>query len=200
MGNSLIERVDAPHTHTHTHTTPMMMMMGMAMASSPNDGLTTCLYEPCDSQAPVPLPPLPYAYDSLEPSIDNQTMTFHHDRHFAGYTKKMNAALEKMAAAMDDSSNSTIEGLMSSLSSLGAADPDTSLAFQNNGGGFLNHKMYFATMSPDGQRTPTSGSALDKAIVASFGSFDQFKVCPLSPLFSFQLLFLLLLSLSRVVV
>ena len=87
----------------------------------------------------------------------------------------MNAALEKMAAAMDDSSNSTIEGLMSSLSSLGA-DPDTSLAFQNNGGGFLNHKMYFATMSPDGQRTPTSDSALEKAIVASFGSFDKFKV------------------------
>merc|ERR1719156_2313 len=71
----------------------MMMMMGMAMANSPNDGLTTCLYEPCDSQAPVPLPPLPYPYDSLEPSIDNQTMTFHHDKHFAGYTKKMNTAL-----------------------------------------------------------------------------------------------------------
>merc|ERR1712118_286874 len=88
--------------------------------------------------------------------------------------KKNERCPGKMAAAMDDSSNSTIEGLMSSLSSLGA-DPDTSLAFQNNGGGFLNHKMYFATMSPDGQRTPTSDSALEKAIVASFGSFDKFK-------------------------
>merc|ERR1712118_6140 len=178
MGTWGRTRVEAPHTHTNASfsmtTMMMMMMMGMAMANSPNDGLTTCLYEPCDSQAPVPLPQLPYPYDSLEPSIDNQTMTFHHDRHFAGYTKKMNAALEKMAAAMDDSSNSTIEGLMSSLSSLGA-DPDTSLAFQNNGGGVLNHKMYFATMSPYGQRTPTSDSALEKAIVASFGSFDKFK-------------------------
>ena len=92
-------RVEAPHTHTNASfsmtttmmmmmmmmmITMMMMMMGMAMANSPNDGLTTCLYEPCDSQAPVPLPPLPYPYDSLEPSIDNQTMTFHHDKHFAG--------------------------------------------------------------------------------------------------------------------
>ena len=132
-------------------------------------------------------------------SLANTHVNFLLLRLIQGYTKKMNAALEKMAAAMDDSSNSTIEGLMSSLSSLGA-DPDTSLAFQNNGGGFLNHKMYFATMSPDGQRTPTSDSALEKAIVASFGSFDKFKVSPLSPLFSFQLLFLLVLSLSRVVV
>mmetsp|Transcript_6827 Transcript_6827/g.23494 ORF Transcript_6827/g.23494 Transcript_6827/m.23494 type:complete len:266 (-) Transcript_6827:68-865(-) len=139
-----------------------------------------CVYEPCatNKDGKWPLPPLPYPYDSLVPHIDNKTMHFHHDIHFAGYTNKTNKALsergnlppylEKLVG------NMSLEGMMYVVES----EPDSAnlTYFVNNGGGYLNHKMYFATMAPPGspgQREPT-GALLD-AIDAQFGNFTAFK-------------------------
>jgi len=164
----------------------LVAMVGLAKADSPMgeaaaaSNVTMCAYEPCDIQAAADytVPPLPYPYDSLEPEIDNQTMTFHHDRHFAGYTKKMNKALADMAG-MDGTS--TVEEMMSTLPTVLATagpsgEPDASAtAFRKNGGGYLNHKMYFATMSPEPQSEPTPGSPLAQAIDTSFGSWADFQ-------------------------
>merc|ERR1711907_903235 len=135
-----------------------------------------CVYEPC---APVEsgeyvVPDLPYPYDSLEPSIDNETMTLHHDRHFAGYTKKMNKALGEMAfrSSGDADNATTVEAMMSGLSSENLGGEDSAF-FVNNGGGYLNHKMFFATMGPDGQSEPTG--PLLEAIEADFGDFGSMQ-------------------------
>jgi len=111
------------------------------------------------------LPDLPYAKDALEPHIDARTMEIHHDKHHAGYTKKLNAALEgtKWAA-------SPIEDILANLSDLPS---DKQTAVRNNGGGYLNHSIFWATMSPAGGGEPTG--RLAKAIDDKFGSFDSFK-------------------------
>lgn len=112
------------------------------------------------------LPPLPYAYDALEPSIDEQTMRIHHDRHHQGYVNKLNAALE----GHPDLQNKSIEELMRGLDSV---PEDIRTAVRNNGGGHANHSMFWVIMSPDGGGQPSG--ALADAINQAFGSFDQFK-------------------------
>ena len=112
------------------------------------------------------LPDLPYANDALEPHIDARTMEIHHDKHFAGYTKKLNAALEGTDAASNDS----IEDILARLGDLPA---DKQTAVRNNGGGYLNHRIFFSTMSPDGGGAPTG--QLAAAINEKFGSFEAFK-------------------------
>ena len=111
------------------------------------------------------LPDLPYAKDALEPHIDARTMEIHHDKHFAGYTNKLNAALEGTPQA-----DQPVEKVLANLSDLPA---DKQTAVRNNGGGYLNHSIFFATMSPDGGGEPTG--ELAEAIDAKFGSFEQFK-------------------------
>ena len=111
------------------------------------------------------LPDLPYAKDALEPHIDARTMEIHHDKHFAGYTNKLNAALEGTPQA-----DRPVEEVLANLSDLPA---DKQTAVRNNGGGYLNHSIFFATMSPDGGGEPTG--ELAEAIDAKFGSFEQFK-------------------------
>ena len=105
------------------------------------------------------LPELPYAHDALEPHIDARTMEIHHGKHHAGYTKKLNAAIE--GTRMDGLS---IESLL--------AHPAND-AIRNNGGGFYNHSLFWSVMSPDGGGEPSG--ALADAINAAFGSFDEFK-------------------------
>lgn len=112
------------------------------------------------------LPDLPYSHDALEPHIDTQTMKIHHGKHHAGYTAKLNAALEGHA----DLQSKSIEELLSDLGSL----PDSVRgAVRNNGGGFYNHRLFWTVMSPDGGGAPTGDLAT--AIDAAFGSFDDFK-------------------------
>ena len=111
------------------------------------------------------LPPLPYDYDALEPSIDEQTMRIHHGKHHAGYTTKLNAALEGTEWA-DQSIEKT-------LADLDALPKDKQTAVRNNGGGFLNHGIFWTTMSPNGGGSPTG--ELATAIDQAFGSFDAFK-------------------------
>ncbi len=112
------------------------------------------------------LPDLPYDYDALEPHVDERTMRIHHGKHHAGYTKKLNAALE----GHPDLQNKSIDALLADLDSLPA---EIQTAVRNNGGGYANHKLFWSVMSPDGGGQP-DGELLD-AINKAFGSFGDFK-------------------------
>ena len=111
-------------------------------------------------------PPLPYAYDALEPHIDEQTMRIHHDKHHVAYTSNLNAALEKHPELQGQ----TAEEL---LRNLGSIPGDIQTAVRNHGGGHVNHALFWTVMSPDGGGQPSG--ALADAISHAFGSFDQFK-------------------------
>ena len=107
------------------------------------------------------LPELKYAFDALEPHIDAKTMEIHHDKHHAGYTTKLNNAIEGT-----DLEGKTIENILKNL------DLSNS-AVRNNGGGFYNHSLFWEVMSPDGGGKPEG--ELAEAIDTAFGSFDAFK-------------------------
>jgi Fe-Mn family superoxide dismutase len=111
------------------------------------------------------VPALPYAYDALEPHIDETTMQIHHDKHHQAYVDKLNAAVEGTDAA-----NSSIEELIAGLSALPA---EIQGPVRNNGGGHLNHSLFWESMSPDGGGAPDGDLAA--AIDNAFGSFDAFK-------------------------
>ncbi len=112
------------------------------------------------------LPPLPYAYDALEPHIDSQTMQIHHDKHHAAYVNNLNTALEKYP----DLQGKDAEDLIRNLDSV---PEDIRTAVRNNGGGHVNHTMFWQIMGPNGSGQPTG--ALADAINDTFGSFDEFK-------------------------
>lgn len=112
------------------------------------------------------LPPLPYSYDALEPYIDETTMRFHHDKHHAGYTKKLNAAVNKYPELKSKSAEDL-------LRDLNAIPQEIRQTIINNGGGYVNHKMFWEIMSPNGGGEPTG--TLATAINQNFGSFDAFK-------------------------
>jgi Fe-Mn family superoxide dismutase len=111
------------------------------------------------------VPPLPYAYDALEPHIDKATMEFHHDKHHQAYVDKVNAALEGTALA-----DTPIEDVLKDLSQVPA---DKLGAVKNNGGGHYNHTLFWESMSPDGGGEPSG--ALADAIASTFGSFADFQ-------------------------
>ena len=112
------------------------------------------------------LPPLPYAEDALEPHIDARTMSIHHDKHHAAYTSNLNNALD----GHDELASKSIEDLLADINSL----PESiRTAVRNNGGGHLNHTLFWTVMSPKGGGQP-SGS-LAENVDASFGSFDALK-------------------------
>ena len=111
------------------------------------------------------VPALPYAYDALEPNIDEATMQIHHDKHHQAYVDKLNAAVEGTDAA-----NMSIEELVTGISSLPA---EIQGPVRNNGGGHLNHSLFWESMSPDGGGAPEGDLAA--AIDDAFGSFDVFK-------------------------
>jgi len=112
------------------------------------------------------LPPLPYAYNALEPHIDEQTMRIHHDKHHGGYVSKLNAALEAHA----DLQKLSIEALLAKLDNI---PEGIRTAVRNNGGGHANHSLFWAVMAPGGDRQP--GGALGEAISKAFGGVDAFK-------------------------
>ena len=111
------------------------------------------------------LPELPYAYDALQPHIDAFTMELHHGKHHAGYTKKLNAALEGT-----DWAGKRIEEI---LASLNVMPVELRRAVRNNGGGYANHCLFWQIMSPDGGGEPSG--ALAQAIRSAFGGFADFK-------------------------
>lgn len=107
------------------------------------------------------LPSLKYNYDALEPYIDTRTMEIHYGKHHAGYTNKLNAAVEGTPL-----SGKSIEDILTNLDM-------NNMAVRNNGGGFYNHRLFWEVMSPNGGGTPSG--ALADAINEACGSFAGFK-------------------------
>ncbi len=116
---------------------------------------------------PFTLPALAYAVDALEPHIDAQTMTIHHDRHHAAYVTNLNGAV----AGKADLAGKSIEQLLSNLDALPS---DIRTVVRNNGGGHLNHTMFWTSMKKGGGGAPTAelGAAIDGAFT-SFGAFKD---------------------------
>jgi Fe-Mn family superoxide dismutase len=129
------------------------------------------LPESLKAQAGVPagpfkLPPLPYAFDALEPHIDAKTMEIHHGRHHQAYVTNLNKAVMGNA----DLSKTSLEELIRHLDTV----PETvRTAVRNNGGGHYNHSLFWRLMKKGGGGQPKG--ALAKAIDGKFGSFDKFK-------------------------
>jgi Fe-Mn family superoxide dismutase len=111
-------------------------------------------------QAGFTLPPLPYAYDALEPNIDKMTMEIHHDKHHRAYVTNLNKACD------EGNITATLDELIKNVSKYPTA-------VRNNGGGHWNHSFFWVMMKPNGGGQPRG--KLADAINASFGSFDQFK-------------------------
>ena len=116
--------------------------------------------------APFKLPPLPYAFDALEPYIDARTMKIHHDKHHAAYVNNLNKAV----ADFSDQAKKSVEQLVRNLDSV---PEKIRTAVRNNGGGDYNHSLFWPMMMKNGGGEPKG--ALAKAIDKNFGSFDQFK-------------------------
>ncbi|CAN5629344.1 superoxide dismutase SodA [soil metagenome] len=112
------------------------------------------------------LPDLPYPHNALEPHIDERTMQIHHGKHHNTYVTNLNNALE----GHSDLQNKSAEELIKDLDSL---PEGIRTAVRNNGGGHVNHSMFWQIMSPNGGGQP-SGELAD-AINQAFGSFDEFK-------------------------
>jgi Fe-Mn family superoxide dismutase len=111
------------------------------------------------------VPPLPYAYDALEPHIDKQTMEIHHDKHHQAYVDKVNAAL-----AGTPLENAAIEDVLKDISQV---PEDKRGAVRNNGGGHYNHSLFWESMAPNAGGSPEG--ALAQAIDSAFGSFSDFQ-------------------------
>lgn len=111
------------------------------------------------------LPALPYAYDALEPHIDEATQQFHHDKHHATYVARANEAL-----AGTEWADTPVEELLKNLDKLPA---DKLNPVRNNAGGHYNHTLWWESLSPNGGGAPTGDLAA--AIDAAFGSFDELK-------------------------
>ena len=112
------------------------------------------------------LPPLPYSVDALEPYIDAQTMTIHHDKHHQAYVTNLNGAIEKHP----ELASKPLEELLMDLNSV---PEDIRTVVRNHGGGAWNHSMFWEIMGPKKGGTPSS--ELARAVDSAFGSFDAFK-------------------------
>ncbi|WP_246938748.1 superoxide dismutase [Bacillus pinisoli] len=113
------------------------------------------------------LPTLGYAFDALEPHIDQATMEIHYGKHHQTYVNNLNAALEGKAELQDKS----LENLLKNLDAVPEA---VRTAVRNNGGGHLNHTLFWEVIAPGSNEVAPAGKLAD-AIVSSFGSFDSFK-------------------------
>jgi Fe-Mn family superoxide dismutase len=112
------------------------------------------------------LPPLPYDYSALEPHIDTQTMQLHHDKHHQAYITNLNNALQGQSQLASFSGEDLLRRINEVPESI-------RIAVRNNGGGHVNHTMFWQIMKPNGGGEPTGDLA--SAIQQAFGSFDQFK-------------------------
>jgi Fe-Mn family superoxide dismutase len=112
------------------------------------------------------LPPLPYAYNALEPHVDEQTMRIHHDKHHAAYVNNLNAALEGHADLQGKSLDELLRGI-------GSVPDAIRTAVRNNGGGHHNHTLFWELMQPGGATEPTG--ALADAVTKTFGGLAPFK-------------------------
>jgi superoxide dismutase, Fe-Mn family len=111
------------------------------------------------------LPPLPYDYNALEPYIDTTTMQIHHDKHHAAYLTNLTKAIDGTQFA-----DMPVEQLLAKLDSV---PENIRTTVRNNGGGFVNHNLFWTIMAPNAGGAPTG--ELANAINQAFGSFDAFK-------------------------
>ena len=114
----------------------------------------------------IEVPALPYAYEALEPHIDSQTMHLHHDKHHQTYVDNFKAALEKAPELKDKNPEDILRNIQ-------AVPEAVRTAVQNNGGGHVNHSMFWAIMGPKAGGAPTG--AIGDAIKSTFGDFAQFQ-------------------------
>lgn len=133
------------------------METSLSKAVRRNGGITMII----NNTYPFTLPELPYAYDALEPYIDEETMHYHHDKHFKTYVDNLNKALEPYP----EYHSWTLEELLLRLAELPKELKD---AVRDNGGGVYNHDMYFDIMAPAGQSVST-------AVAEAFGGVENFK-------------------------
>jgi superoxide dismutase, Fe-Mn family len=112
------------------------------------------------------LPDLTYDYDALEPYVDARTMEIHYGKHHQGYIDKLNAVLEKYSNLEEKS----VKDLLGDIDALDMTAPDK-IALRNNGGGYLNHKLFWEVMNPGANKN----EALVREIVETFGSLESFK-------------------------
>jgi Fe-Mn family superoxide dismutase len=146
-----------------------LALLGAGVASlAVNDAFSTTHWAIAAEIAPGPfkLPPLPYAYNALQPHIDEQTMRIHHDKHHQVYVNNLNGAIAKYPQLADK----TAEELIQNLKGL---PEDIRTVVRNNGGGHVNHSMFWEIMGAQGGGEPTG--AIAKAITENFGSFEAFK-------------------------
>lgn len=115
---------------------------------------------------PFQLPPLPYSFEALEPHIDARTMEIHHDKHHGTYVTNLNAAIAKHS----DLEGKPVDELLRHINTI---PEDIRTAVRNNGGGHMNHTMFWAVMAPNAGGQPSG--ALADAIKASFGDFAAFQ-------------------------
>jgi Fe-Mn family superoxide dismutase len=124
------------------------------------------LYQTAHMPYPYTLPPLNYAYDALEPHIDEQTMHLHHDKHHQAYIDRANEAVGKFPALQKTD-------LVTLLAHPNELPAEIRAALQNNGGGHLNHALFWQYLTPQGGGEPQG--KLAQAIAKTFGGFTQFK-------------------------
>ncbi|NWF60326.1 MAG: superoxide dismutase [Fischerella sp.] len=137
-------------------------------SEQPSSTITAATPKPTtpSSRGAIQLPALPYAFNALEPHIDTATMRFHHDKHHATYVKNLNTALDKYPQLK----SRTVEDLLRNLNSV---PQEIRTTVRNNGGGHVNHSMFWRIMKPKGGGAPTG--AIATAIKQNFGSFAEFK-------------------------
>jgi superoxide dismutase, Fe-Mn family len=134
---------------------------------------------PATPGGPFTLPPLPYAFDALEPHIDARTMEIHHDRHHKAYVDNLNKAIAEFPDIRNlfayPSSDVFLQALLENLNSnrLNSVPEKVRTAVRNQGGGHYNHSLFWQMMKKGGTADPTS--ELDHAINTDFGSLNAFK-------------------------
>jgi Fe-Mn family superoxide dismutase len=158
----------------------VLMAVSCQAAQTPTTAPPTTSPSPTSTASPLPvasvdrqlaaypaqLPPLPYANGALEKAIDARTMEIHHDRHHATYVKNLNAALQQQSNLQ----NQSVEALLRDLNAV----PETIREqVRNDGGGHLNHTIFWQIMSPNGGGQPTG--TLAQEINQTFGSFEAFR-------------------------
>jgi len=130
-------------------------------------------------EATLPLPQLEYAYGDLAPIISEHAMEIHHLRHMQAYQDKANIALDTLRNGPPEWKRLAKQGIDSLLANLSAVPEENGLRTQlrNNGGGWVNHALYFRILRAPGTAPdhPTPGEPLDQALTEQFGSFQQFK-------------------------
>src|SRR5579863_10627128 len=136
-----------------------------ALATLPGAIAQTHSSPPANADGPFTLPPLPYAYDALEPYIDARTMQIHHDKHHAAYVANLNKAV----AGFPEVGSQPVEDL---LKNLNAVPEKVRTAVRNQGGGHYNHSLFWQMLKKNGGYPQ---GALAAAIDQHFGSFRSFK-------------------------